>query len=446
MPKFWDRFQKEKRFLQSAKKFFIYLSAGIYLLLVVFLIFRTSDHPTVFGKYSVRYALLILSYLVLFYPFLRLARFFLRRESSILFQLLACFVPFLLCLLPLEIFLRLNYYDVFKERDINSFHPFLQAAPKRGDPELHINSSGFRGNEISKVKPKGTYRIFIMGGSTTFTADIPFGKSFTADLEKRLRAHYPQKEIEVVNAGYPWHTTQHSLISYLFQVKDYQPDMVIMWHGINDMYRSFSPRRFAYGDFKPDYSHFYGPVSNMVFRYFKAEPPVSVHLVSVVYLLRAFYKMISVDKLIIRFLKPVEVAKFPSIDPYRRNLISFLNILKADDVRLILGTQPVLYREGLSQKESNSLWVYQTMCRMKGTYASFRSVTFGMNQFNETTREIAAFYQVPLIDFEAKMPKTGEYMWDDCHYTLKGNDFIGNEIFQALISGHYLEDENKFSA
>ena len=40
--------------------------------------------------------------------------------------------------------------------------------PNQHYSTMNINSHGFRGSEISKDKPNDVYRIFVVGGSTTF--------------------------------------------------------------------------------------------------------------------------------------------------------------------------------------------------------------------------------------------------------------------------------------
>ncbi len=359
--------------------------------------------------------------------------------NRILFGFYIFLVPLFLLLISLEIYLRFNFHSFFKERDIQSFHPFLQSVPVKGDHEFHINSAGFRGREIQKEKSPGIYRIFIMGGSAAFGINVSYEKSLSAILEEKLQVRYPERKIEVINAAVPWYSTEHSLISYLFDVKDYQPDMIIMWHGINDLYRSFSPKRFAFGQYKSDYSHFYGPVSRMTFQHFKAEPIISIYLLSMVYLIRIFYRIISADKAAVYMMRPTDIKDFPSLNSFSRNLVSFINSTHADHVQLILGTQPVIYREDLTKQELDSLWVYFTMCETNGRFPNLKSMIYGMNQFNQTTKEIAAEHQIPLIDLEAKIPKTGEFMWDDCHYTKKGNLLVAQEIYDFLTKGNYLE-------
>ena len=430
-----------------AKRFWILLSIAIYVALFFLLAKRTSELREFLDRYSFRFAFLLGVYVVGFFPYVKLVRFLFREKKtsepkhSFLYYVgfLRYGIPILLCLLPLEIFLRLNYGDFFQDRDIRRFHPFLQIAPLRNDKTLHVNSHGFRGDEITKEKPKDVFRIFFLGGSTVFSGEQFYENTHVGLFEHKLRERYPDRKIEILNAGYQWYTTEHSLIQYLFKIKDYDPDLIIMWHGVNDFYRSFLTPRFTYGKFESDYSHFHGPVARVAREHFKPAPVVRFHLVSMVYLIREFYSKISADKVANTLFKPVEISDFPSLAPFKRNLISMVQATKADHVELILGTQPVLYREGLNQKELDSLWVYKTMCLQNGKYPNLKSATLAMNKFNQATRTVAESYGVTLIDLDAQVPKSEKYFWDDCHYTKEGQALVGEKLFQFVVDGGFLE-------
>jgi hypothetical protein len=61
-------------------------------------------------------------------------------------------------------------------------------------------------------------------------------------------------------------------------------------------------------------------------------------------------------------------------------------------------------------------------------------MTDGMKQFNDVTKKIAAETGVHFVDLDAAMPKTIEHMYDDCHYTAKGNELIAEELAKAIIA------------
>jgi lysophospholipase L1-like esterase len=132
-------------------------------------------------------------------------------------------------------------------------HPHSAYALKpnytRGNFEK-INSLGFRGEEISLEKPSGVYRIVAIGGSTTFGVYLPYNETYPYFLQGKLREDLNTPAIEVVNAGLTGSTTAESLHRLFTQVLPIQPDMVIIYHGYNDLF----PR--VFNDFQNDYYHF----------------------------------------------------------------------------------------------------------------------------------------------------------------------------------------------
>ncbi len=112
------------------------------------------------------------------------------------------------------------------------------------------NSLGFRGEEFSLDKPPGVYRIVAIGGSTTFAVYLPYDETYPHYLQAQLREHFDTDKIEVINAGLTGSTTAESLHRLFTQVLPTNPDMVIIYHGYNDLF----PR--VFNDFQQDYYHF----------------------------------------------------------------------------------------------------------------------------------------------------------------------------------------------
>jgi lysophospholipase L1-like esterase len=98
------------------------------------------------------------------------------------------------------------------------------------------NSLGYRGEEIHIPKPDGQFRIACLGGSTTYTGKIEdYKMSYPYLLEKYLRGK-GYKNVDVVNAGAASWSSWESLINFELRVLDLDPDMIIVYHGINDIH------------------------------------------------------------------------------------------------------------------------------------------------------------------------------------------------------------------
>lgn len=120
--------------------------------------------------------------------------------------------------------------------------PFVGCAPEPGQHHnAFINSMQFRSDkEISIPKPAGTYRIFIVGGSTAFGSGAPsqdktIGAYLNAILEKEL-SPATRKTYEVFTMATPaWASTQERIIIEN-KLLDLQPDLVISFSGNNDVH------------------------------------------------------------------------------------------------------------------------------------------------------------------------------------------------------------------
>lgn len=100
-------------------------------------------------------------------------------------------------------------------------------------PGFQTNSLGFRDQERIVPKPEGVFRILCLGGSTTQEGDTN-ETTYPALLEAKLKAAFPDRVIEVVNAGIPGIATPLHLLR-LSDYLDLQPDLVVLYLGINDV-------------------------------------------------------------------------------------------------------------------------------------------------------------------------------------------------------------------
>lgn len=449
------------------KKLLFILSYSLYFFFVFGLIFHTSSTPEILGKYTVKYAVLLL-FLILFFPVFLFLLYFLQKKTIITLKKkkysIRYFQKTLIILIFLFIFILLPFEVIFREKyknfesniyryTIYNFHPFLQAqqSNKNDYGNISVNSDGFRGKEITVKKQKDTYRIFVLGGSTVLNSGVSYEKTFEKILEDKLQKTYPNKKIEVLNAGNDGYTTEHSLIQYLFKIKDFNPDLIITWHGINDWYYSCNPKTYSHTSYKPDYSHFLGAASAMVFNHFKQPPIFQIHLVSLDFFIQflkdnlysdLFEKIKEINKfrgIYVNNSNIYEMNEFQSLGSYKRNLQSMINILKSDNVKLILGNQPFLYRKGLDTETQKKLIFPAINCiRNDGKYPSLNSMITAINTYNDATKSIARENDVMLVDLEKSLPKNLLYFTDDVHYTAKGNHTIAEVLYKFIISNNVL--------
>ncbi len=433
----------------------LFLSAYIFLLLGFLL--HTSGNPVFFGKYSVMYFMgvifFFLSGIIVFFQrnFLvnRLYKNTKKRKRINKKVLLLLLCTLCIVILSVELFMRhkLRGFEQISYRySIDDIHPFLQSKLSKTQID-HINSMGFRSEEIERKKNKNTFRIVVLGGSTVLNREVRYKSNALFLLEERLQKKYPDKIIEIINAGKDWYTTEHSLIQYLFLLQDLDPNMVIMWHGINDLYASCTPSEFNYGIFKSDYSHLFGAISKMSFSYFSIPPIFSIKLVSVDLLGKSLVNVLYSDiTQKIRHEMLVKEARefvssnnnkkvpFPSLISYERNLRTTILFMRTENVAVLIGNQPSLYKKNPTVNESVILPFPEMGCTYKGKKFSLSTFLYGLRKFNLVTRSVAESENIDFIDLDAGIPKQAKYFVDSVHFSE-----IGNRKLAELLYAHILQ-------
>ncbi|MCL4416574.1 MAG: SGNH/GDSL hydrolase family protein [Actinobacteria bacterium] len=318
---------------------------------------------------------------------------------------------------------------------------------------LTVNSLGFRGEEISQAKNKNTFRIAILGGSTVLNREVIFEKNAARLLEKKLRKDFPSKKIEVINAGKDFYTSQHSAIQLMFKILDLKPDLIIVWHGVNDLWQScLSEGVVSHGVYKSDYSHTYGIIANIIFNYFKPQPIIQFKLLTLDFFLKSakdnlysditnkFKKqyLASSAQNLINKKNTVSVKEFPSIEAYDRNLRYIIELVKDRQIPLIIGNQASLLKERNSLEEAKV--IISPLCMKEGKYYDLDSLRFGLNLFNSRTRQIAQDTDTYFIDIDASIPKNLNYFFDMVHLTEDGNQKVADILYDSIVSNSLISN------
>jgi len=99
-----------------------------------------------------------------------------------------------------------------------------------------INNFGFRGTEFSKEKPLGTYRIFMVGGSTVFGDGVENHNTIPSLLQNfYLNDKFDNiKQIEVINAGINGGISKHEADLIKNKISKMSPDLIVIYDGWND--------------------------------------------------------------------------------------------------------------------------------------------------------------------------------------------------------------------
>lgn len=147
-------------------------------------------------------------------------------------------MPFLF-LLILEIFLRLFNYgtnlDLFVPYDTDGeYLRFNRSASQR-----YFNNSKFApiGNQelFKREKDDRTFRIFVLGESTTIGYPYFHNGSFHRWLQYRLMQTYPDSNFEIINLSLTA-VNSYTVLGFSKEVVDFKPDAVLIYTGHNEYY------------------------------------------------------------------------------------------------------------------------------------------------------------------------------------------------------------------
>ena len=136
-----------------------------------------------------------------------------------------------------------NEYDFFSKRQICSDYrnlqydhsqPFKQFKPSQNFEYITINSDGFRGDEIFQ-KSIDTYRIFILGGSTTFGIVSTSDQTTISGYLQKYFDDNGNDFVEIINAGVTGANSRDEYFHLKTKILEFDPDMIILYDGWNDI-------------------------------------------------------------------------------------------------------------------------------------------------------------------------------------------------------------------
>ena len=296
-----------------------------------------------------------------------------------------------------------HWLDIRQKRDL--YHPYLQLAPQ----------------QLAEADDPVDYKIFCLGGSTTEFWDSQ-GKDWPSRVDSLLNKK-SGKKVRVWNQGRQWYTTLHSLINYETNLRPHKPDALIVMHTINDLLHNADFCYFSFGEFKEDYSHFYGPLSRVL-----THPTL---LSTIGNFVRMFWYHTPREV--------VEQTKFPGLVPFKRYLNTLIDLAEKDGVTVILMTQPNLYKVNISDEEKRQLTMLNSEAIGPEKKWSFNSAYSGFQQYTQTVKDIAAERNVMLIDLEQAVPKTLEYFDDDVHYEDIAFDLVANTVANEIVNQRIIQ-------
>jgi len=294
-------------------------------------------------------------------------------------------------------------------------HPHFSHVPnpafRSEDGKDRHNRFGFRGREIEAEKPEGVVRVFCMGGSTTYTTSVDdYTESYPSQLERTLRGKYGREDVEVVNAGVPGFASLDSLLYLQLRVLPLDPDLIVIYHGINDVATRLVPHE----EYRPDNTGYRSDWSLQT----RETPRRWWHHSRLAYCLGVRTGIIAPHR--------VGYGLFPDT--------------RRISVEKLRWNPPVYYETNLDKMILLSRDAGADI--MLSTWAHSEDfndpiLTAGVRENNDVVRRVGKRSGVPVLDFAGVMPGESKLWSDGIHVNAPGAARKA-EIFAAFIEEHFL--------
>ena len=323
-------------------------------------------------------------------------------------------------------------------RQPTRFHLFppnldWQLEPKnlRGVSGLTVFSTNSLGVRAAELPKPSVPRVWCVGGSTTECLYLDDKETWPALLEKRLST--PSRPLWIGNAGRSGYSSVEHAHFLETSPLLRSGDLVLLLVGINDL------QHFCFAKRSPaDYA------SAFVSRRPLWQRSASYDLLRFVSLSwkqptqdsqASFYASLRARRsqaTAMNMAPPLETAAAS----YRERLRRIVSTCKRRRLRLLVLSQPVLWREDLPPEECALLWFGGAA---DGTYYSAEAMAKGMAAFNRVLLEVAEEADAPVIDIARRLNGRPEYFYDDCHFTEAGAAAVASEL--APVVGPLLANE-----
>ena len=127
-----------------------------------------------------------------------------------------------------------------------------------------------------------------------------------------------------------------------------------------------------------------------------------------------------------------------ALDQYAENVSDIVDVVHSRNARVLLMTQPVLWRDDLSAEDSALLWMGgPPLDRLAAgkPYYTVPALARGMALYNERLLRVCRERDVECLDLAAALPRDRALFYDDAHYSEAG------AVQVALrVAGHLLEN------
>jgi lysophospholipase L1-like esterase len=262
--------------------------------------------------------------------------------------------------------------------------------------------------------------ILCLGTSVTSGIDQEGGRlvSYPLVLQEILECRLG-KSVQVITAGIDGWLSSELLIYSQLRLLDLKPDLVIIYHGANDVLAMLSP------NFQPDYVHYRRQISEVLpsirARLFLSKLfPFIPFLSSYEYALRRcglrFHPIYDMSK-VTRPNQPDPARSLEGLWVERRNLGYLINSIQLAGAQVLIS--------------SYVYWQYDSSSRWQAALAH------GVQEENKMLRELAFQRNCLFVDLAKDFPKNREFLIDEMHFKAQGMKIVAEKFAVAIEMGFY---------
>jgi tetratricopeptide (TPR) repeat protein len=118
------------------------------------------------------------------------------------------------------------------------------------------NATNGNQEPFKKVKDQGTFRIFVLGESTTIGYPYMHNGSFHRWLKYRLMHTFPDIDFEVINLSMTA-VNSYTVLDFAQELPGYNPDAVMVYTGHNEYYGALGVGSTGFAGYSPRTIHFF---------------------------------------------------------------------------------------------------------------------------------------------------------------------------------------------
>ena len=339
--------------------------------------------------------------------------------------------------------IKARYGDNFFSREDDgtvrrfSPHHYLGYYPT---PNLSVgdnrhNALGFRGDPVKTDKDENTYRIVALGGSTTYCTGV---KDYRHTYPKLLGEYLQDKgfeQVEVINAGVNGYASYQNLMNLQFRVLPLQPDLVIIYQGLNDVDARFV---YPHDEYLGDNSGYTAPYVSDT-----RMPPIWEYSTVLRILgVRAGITRPHADVSLHQRLPAVSNRREPFLQQWLSGTYPSGLFSDVPAMEILKNNPPIHFERNLQSMLAMAdrhdvdvlLVTFVTTAIIRHPMSSSAEYIFALGQHNDLTRSIATSTGTSLFDIQAVFPDAPSLFTDGRHMNVKGNRVRAQHIGDFVIS------------